>query len=118
MAAWAKFASRLTRRLRVERPIADDSFDGAGSGSWQLVDEVWAEVQDMLPSRADRLPEGFTVTARPSRIRIRYREDITADMRFVLDGRIMEIAAGPVELGRREGMEFLAREYRPAGNPA
>lgn len=109
---------RLDRRVRIERPIADDSFDGAGSGHWELVDEVWAEVQDMLPSRADRLPQGIDVNTRPARIRIRFREDITHDMRFVMDGRIMEITAGPAELGRREGLEFAAKEYRPAGNRA
>lgn len=111
-------ASRLTRRLRVERPVPDTSLDGAGSGTWAEFDEIWAEVQDALPSRADRLDEAMSVTRRPARVRIRYRTDITADMRFVEGERIMQIVAGPAELGRREALEFMVEDYTPAGNAA
>lgn len=47
-----------------------------------------------------------------------FREDVTPDMRFVFGARVMQIVAGPAELGFREGLEFMAEEYRPAGNPA
>lgn len=108
----------LNRRIRIERPVSDTAFDGAGSGGWTLVIEVWAEVKDMLPSRGDRIAEGINVSARPARVRMRYRDGITSDMRFVVAGRIMQIVSGPAELGRREGLEFMVEEYRPAGNPA
>lgn len=111
-------AGKLNRLIRIERPIPDDSLDGAGSGSWQLVAQVSAEVQDVLPSRSERLADGFNIAARPARVRIRYRSDITPDMRFVMDGRVMQIISGPAELGRREGLEFMVEEYRPAGNGA
>lgn len=111
-------SGELDRRIRIERPVADDDFDGAGSGSWSLVATVWASVQDALPSRGERLADGMNVAARPSRIRIRYRSDVTAAMRFVMGDRIMQIVAGPAELGRRDGLEFMVEEYRPAGNPA
>ena len=48
----------LDKFIRIERPVADAGFDGAGSGSWELVDEVWANVQDALPSRGERLAGG------------------------------------------------------------
>ena len=111
-------ASDLTSRIRIEQPGADQSFDGAGSGSWILVAEVWANVRDMLPSRGERLADGVNVAARPSRVRIRFRDDVTSEMRFVLGERIMQIVSGPAELGWREGLEFVVEEYRPAGNPA
>ena len=111
-------AGDLDRRVRIEQPLADDAFDGAGSGTWSLVAEVWASVRDALPSRGERLADGVNVAARPSRVRIRYRAGMTASMRFVLDERIMQIVAGPAELGRREGLEFMVEDYRPAGNPA
>lgn len=108
----------LDRRIRIEEPVADGGFDGAGSGNWVLVATVWASVTDMLPSRGEKLAEGINVSARPSRVRIRFRKGITPNMRFVMGERIMQIVAGPAELGRREAMEFMVEEYQPAGNPA
>ncbi|KAK0330696.1 hypothetical protein LTR94_031829, partial [Friedmanniomyces endolithicus] len=98
---------KLDRRIRIERPITDDSFDGAGSGTWTDVGECWASVTDALPSRGEKLAEGINLAARPSRVRMRFREDVTPDMRFVMGDRIMQIVAGPAELGRREGLEFM-----------
>lgn len=109
-------AGRFDRSVTIERPVADTALDGAGSGTWALVAQVLAEVQDALPSRGERLANGFNVAMRPSRVRIRYRAGITADMRFLIDGRVMQIVAGPAEIGRREALEFMVEEYRPAGN--
>ena len=123
-------ASRLDRRIRIERPVADEAFDGAGSGGWDLVVEVAAEVLDALPSRGERLADGLNVATRPARVRMRHREGIGPEMRFVLGAkvvddevdysgaRIMQIVAGPAELGRREGLEFMVEDYRPAGGGA
>lgn len=110
--------------LRIERPQADDALDGAGSGTWVThVAKVWANVQDMLPSRGEKLADGFTMAARPSRVRMHWRSDVTSDMRFVdlssgAPGRIMQIISGPATIGRREAMEFMVEDYRPAGNTA
>jgi head-tail adaptor len=121
-------ASRLRDRIRIERPVADDSLDGAGSGSWELVqDDIAAEIEDMLPSRGERIANGINITAGPARVRIRYRSDITSTMRVVeilsddsgndVDGRILQIVTRPAKLGR-EALEFVVEEYVPAGNPA
>lgn len=125
-------AGSLDRRVRIERPIADDALDGAGVGSWQLVTERAASVQDMLPSRGERLADGINVAARPARVRIRYRTDVTASMR-VLVGRNLRDAEGnvywqtdrtaqiitvPAEIGNRDGLEFMIEDYTSAGNPA
>ncbi|WP_260597818.1 head-tail adaptor protein [Sphingomonas endolithica] len=108
----------LTRRLRIEQPVADDSLDGAGSGSWQLLRMTWASVQDMLPSKGERIADGINVHSRPARVRMYFRPDVTSEMRFVLGDRIMQIVAGPAELGWREGMEFMVEDYTSPGNPA
>ncbi len=119
---------RLNRRILIERPVADESLDGAGSGAWIAVGGVtWAEVQDVLPSRGEKVADGVNISARPARVRMRYRHDVTGDMRVVLlrkEGaayvadRILQIVSGPAELGYREGLEIMVEEYRPAGNPA
>lgn len=114
-------AGELDKRIRIERPIADNSFDGAGSGSWDLVagaEAVAASVVDSLPRRAEKESDGITTSTRSARVRMRYRPDITPDMRFVHGTRVMMIVSGPAELGRRGGLEFMVEDYRPAGNAA
>lgn len=123
-------ASRLKDLIRIERPVASSGFAGAGSGTWELVAEVRAEIKDALPSRAERLAGGINVATRPARVRMRYRSDVSPDMRFVLGAhvvddeviytgaRIMQITAGPAELGSREGVEFMVENYSTAGNSA
>lgn len=112
-------ARTLDRQLRIERPVADKLPDGAGSGTWEMVDDgVWAQVQDALPSRAEQMADGINVASRPARVRMRYRDDVTAAMRFVMDDRVMQIVAGPAEIGRRDGLEFMVMDYGSAGNAA
>lgn len=111
-------ARTLDRRVLIQRPVPDESFDGAGSGQWENVDTVWASVQDALLSRAERLADGINVASRPARVRMRFRADVTASMRFVVADRIMQIIAGPAELGRRDGLEFMVEEYSLSGNGA
>lgn len=118
----------MDKYVRLERPTPDTALDGAGSGTWELVEETWAEIEDMLPSRGERLAEGIRITTRPARVRIRYRSDLTPAMRLVHGAnvvddtvdysaaRIMQIVTLPAELGRRERMEFLVEEYSPAGS--
>ncbi|MEK9211519.1 phage head closure protein [Sphingomonas sp. 2378] len=111
---------RPNKRVQLERPKADKSFAGAGRGEWEAVTvgKIWAEVRDTLPSRGENLAEGLTITKRPARIRIRYRAGLNARMRFIVDGRVLQIVAGPAEIGRRYLVEFMAEESTPAGNPA
>ncbi|WP_257215186.1 head-tail adaptor protein [Sphingomonas sp. R-74633] len=118
-------------RIRIERPVADDSFDGAGSGGWALVAEVAAEVIDALPSRAEKLSEGINIASRPSRVRIRRRKDITASMRVLIGRnvkaesgelewqteRVTQIIAGPAKYGA-DATEIMVEDYSSAGNPS
>jgi head-tail adaptor len=115
-------AGSLDRSLRVERKVSDEAFDSAGSETWEtVINDVRANVRDMLPSRGERLAEGLSTLTRPARVRMRERADITADMRFVIRARrrgetdrVVQIVSGPaiVETG---GIEFMVEEYRPAG---
>lgn len=105
----------LPHQITFERKVADGSFDGAGTESWQEVVTVWAQVQDVLPSRGERVADGFTTANRPARIRLRYRTDITSDMRIRFGARVMQIISGPAELGMKDGLELMAEQYQPAG---
>lgn len=111
-------SGQLRDLVRIERPVADDALDGAGSGNWVLVDRVWAHVQDRLMSRGEDSAAGFTTSSRVARVRMRYRRDITPDMRIVMGDRVMQIISGPAEIGRREGIELMVEEHIVGGSGA
>jgi len=109
-------AGSLDRRITFQRRAEGNSgIYNRKVTSWEDHVKVWAEVRDMLPSRADRMMEGLSLAKRPCRIRCRYRGDITGDMRVVYGTRILRIVSGPVELGRREGLELLAEDWSTQG---
>ena len=109
-------ASRLKRRITFQRKNPSTDFDGAGSESWTDVATVAAEVEDVLPSRGEKSNGVVNVERRPARIRVRFRKDITADMRIIFGTRVMQITAGPAELGWRNGLELMAEDYSTQGN--
>lgn len=111
-------SSRLKHRIVIERPVADTSFGGAGSGAWERVAEVAAEVQDVLPSRSERLAEGINLATRPARVLIRPREGLTPAMRFVMGARIMQIVAGPARNESLGALEFMVEDYSAPGGGA
>lgn len=104
--------------VRFERPVAVPGFRGAGKGAWELVAEEWVELRDQLPSRTEAPAGGLPVLLRRARLRMEWRDDITADMRVVVGASILQIIAGPATVGRRAALEMMVEEYRPAGNPA
>lgn len=115
-------AGRLDQRLRFERKvITQDASYGTELITWTAVATVWAHVQEVLPSKGESQAEGIRIAERPARIRLRYRSDITADMRIVYinrANRLMKIISPPVELGRRDGLEIMAADYSTEGQGA
>jgi SPP1 family predicted phage head-tail adaptor len=109
-------ASKLDTRIRIERKtIIRDPQYGTEVVNWAEFACVWAEVKDILPSRAERMAEQIQIARRPARIRIRYLAGITPDMRVIINNRIHQIIAGPSMLGRREAIELMVEEYSSAG---
>jgi len=104
------------------RTRAQNSADGSYTDTWADLATVWAEVQDILPSRAERIADGVDIANRPARVRMLYREDVTTSMRFKLPGRstaegdrYLRIISGPAELGFRDRVEFVAEEISSTG---
>lgn len=109
-------AGRLDRRITIlSKTTTLEPPYNTPLETWSDLATVWAEVQDMLPSRAERIADGINIARRPARIRMRFRTDIDSTMRIDLDGRQMRIVAGPIELGRREGLEMIAEELSTEG---
>lgn len=76
---------------------------------------VWAEVQDMLPSRAERIADGINIARRPCRVRMLFRDDVDSTMQLKIGDRVLRIIAGPAELGFRERIELMAEELSTEG---
>jgi len=109
-------ASKLDTRIRIERKAVNtDPQYGTEIVAWSEFACVWAEVKDMLPSKAERLADSIQIGRRPARIRIRYLAGLAADMRIIIDNRIHQIISGPATLGRRETMEIMVEENSSEG---
>lgn len=81
-------------------------------------ERIPAQRQDELPSNSESVTNGLRQAYRPARLRIRYRPDITSDMRIVMhdeNDKVYEISGGPAEIGRREWIEVTIREYSTNG---
>ena len=106
----------LDRRVTILQRI-NIRFERTGTdkASWVPLATVWANVQDVLPSRADRFAEVVDIARRPCRVRIRWRTDVKDTMLIVIRDVEYRIISGPVELGRRLGLEMLVEEYSTEG---
>lgn len=111
-------AGDFDRKVKIlsEVEVTDETYGSAVTSDWVEVATVWAQVQDVLPSRAGRMAEGINIDRRPTRIRMRYRTDISMANRIELEGRQMRIIAGPAEIGRREGIELIAEHLSTEGD--
>ena len=109
-------AGTLDRRITIQqRTVTEDPVYGTPVETWGDLATVWANVQDVLPSRSETIAEGLSVARRPCRIRIRYRSDVTSDMRVKYGSRMLRIITMPAEIGRRDGLEFMAEELTTGG---
>ena len=109
-------AGRLKERVTVMHRIGtQDPIYGGYTYTWEPLATIWAEVQDILPSRSESIADSISIVRRPARVRMRYRDDLDSSMRLVVNGRTLNIIAGPAELGFRAGLEFMAEELSTQG---
>lgn len=95
----------LNSRVLIEYPVAaQDPEFGTPVITWVELATVWAEVQDVMPSRSEAVKQGLVTARNQTRIRYRYRTDVTSAMRMTVKGapdRVLQIIAGPAAIGRR-----------------
>jgi head-tail adaptor len=113
---------RLDRRIRIEQPTTTtDATYGPQPGEWFTFATLWANVQEVLPSRGEQTGQGIAIATRPARVRVRWVDGLTSDMRVIYidrDERVMKIVTPPVEIGRRQGLEFMVADFSTAGDVA
>lgn len=107
-------AGELDRRITFqERTETQDSSSGAYTYVWSDFADVWAKVIE--ETRSENIAGGIAMASRPANIFIRWRGDITSDMRIIYGDRTMKIVAGPAEVGRREWLKLSAVEFSTQG---
>lgn len=110
-------AGKFDQRIKFERltNVTDTDYGGSAQ-QWIEVATVWAQIQDVLPSRAESVQHAVNIASRPARIRIHWRAGLNSSMRITVlcaSPRVLQIVSGPAELGNREAMEFMAEEFSP-----
>lgn len=83
----------------------------AQAGSPTVAARFYAEVQDVMPSRSESVALGLSVAKNQTRIRMRWRDDITSAMRITVHGDsdvVYGIVGGPAEYGgRKDRIEMI-----------
>lgn len=105
-------AGKLDRRVRLQvetsAALPAEGSSGEATTSWNDLATVWAQKQPL------RVSETYQAQQRVAGVdvifRIRWRSDVPPDHCRVIDedGRAFDIL-GVQEIGRREGLELLAR---------
>jgi SPP1 family predicted phage head-tail adaptor len=104
-------AGSLRHRLIIERPAYPPDGAGGGGRVWTRLAEVWASLDVAGGDRIvldDRAVQHITY-----RMRLRWRGDLTAEMRFRLDDRIFRILTLIDSDGRRRWLDCLTTEDSP-----
>ncbi len=104
---------QLDRRMLIEqKSVTRDPAYGSEVVTWVELATVWCSPYDVLNKLSEEVSQGIRVQTRPCRVLIRYRNDLTTDMRVTLvdRSRVMQITS-VAEIGRREGIELLCEAY-------
>ena len=82
-------------------------------GSPRVAAPLWAQIQDALPSNSESVKQGLVVARNQSRVRLRYRSDITSAMRItdVATSIVYQIVGGPATIGRNQWTELVVERY-------
>lgn len=110
------------RLIRIERPGEERDLDsGVVVPGWlTVVDNMWANIQELTVSNGEVVVGEINIAKRPARIRIPYHASLVVDssMRIILldrGNRELRIVTQPIELGNRDALEFVAQEHTTQG---
>lgn len=111
---------RFNRWVSIDyKSVTQDATYNTDVPDWQLLEKVQAEVQDVMPSRSESVRQGLAVARNQVRLRMRWRNDITSDMRITVHGDtdvLYQIIAGPAEIeGRKRFIEMVLERYTTEG---
>lgn len=109
-------------QVSIERlVVGEDPVYGTQTQAWEILhDHFWANLQDVLPSRAEATGNGLAIGT--TRTRLRIRDVVSADMamRVRIHSRndmVMQIVAGPARLEGTDYDEFMLEKYSSDARP-
>ncbi|GEB79225.1 head-tail adaptor protein [Desulfovibrio desulfuricans] len=101
-------AGSLRHRITLQRMVRTPDGMGGGSDSWVDVDTLWAEVQPLTGKAYMAAKQAQSDVSH--RVRIRFREGITPDMRIQFGTRIFQIDAVLCPNERRQDLHLMCVE--------
>ena len=97
------FIGQLDILGTIKYPVsAQDATYGTPTITWTTLAEVWMNVEDAMPSRAESVKLGLSVATNLTRVRFRKRDDVTSAMRIDIGSRVLQIISGPANIGKRD----------------
>ncbi|WP_213305962.1 phage head closure protein [Paraburkholderia sacchari] len=106
-------AGKLNRRVRIERNGGSENALGERVPGWTLVAEVWGDVQNLSGKRA--IFAGSQGGVGTASIRIRFRVDVHAGMRAVVDGVVYQILKPLPDMKTREFTDLVCDTWEEHG---
>ncbi len=106
-----KLIAELRHRVDLLEPVETD--DGAGGRivTWATRDTVWAQVVSLKGKEKQRA-EAQTAES-PYSVTLRYRADVSSDMRVAFDGLMLDISSVADPDGRRRWLVCTCIERSP-----
>lgn len=100
-------AGKLNTRISVLRQDQVRTGGGQVVGQWIEHAAIWADVK--FPSGIGTIKADSDVSLVRASMRIRFREDIRADMRVVTGGLVFDVQAVLPDLARREYVDLVCQ---------
>lgn len=99
----------MNKRISFLKFVIKEDEMRQAKGSWETYKKVWATVKPYKSSECN-----FMGKLKPEvshRVYVRFRKDITAEMRILYHGRIFQIAGAPIDLDEKhELLEIQCEE--------
>ena len=114
--------SAYDRPASIEyKDITVDPQFGTDIVEWlRLVSGIWVRVIQPTLGRAENSMNGLYLTNEQVRIEMRYRPDVTSEMRIILHGggedQVYDIVSGPVMVGRQEELAMVCERFKKLGD--
>lgn len=99
-------AAELDQRVTLEQRVTSVDALGQAVETWDAVAAVWAAAEPLMGR--EFFAAGQEQSSASVRFRIRYRDDVTADMRVVWRGLQHALVAPPIDVqGARQVLELM-----------
>lgn len=101
-------AGQYNRRVTIQKPAVSSDTEGSPKTIWSTLDRVWAKVEPL--SARERLQAAQAELDVTDSVTIRYRTDVTHNMRLLYGTRVLEIQEVIPDEARHVDLQLLCQE--------